>query len=255
MIPTNTTVPAEQHNIEIHRNREAWQRKPLLQEVYRGFYRRIASHLTSGTTGLTVELGSGMGNIKEVVPECITTDIFPNQWLDRQENAYRLSFETGAVANLILFDVWHHLQYPGTALREFERVLAPGGRLILFEPAMGLLGRLVYAAGHHEPVALHEPIEWLAPEDFSAEDAPYFAAQSRAHRIFVRGESGSDLGAWKVIEVCPFSSLAYLLSGGFSKPQLCSERALPLLNRLDRVLSSAPGLFAVRLLVVLEKCK
>ena len=252
MIPTNS-VPAEQHNIEIYRNREAWARKPLLQAVYRGFYQRIASRLNTEAAGLTVELGSGMGNIKEVVPECITTDIFPNEWLDRQENAYRLSFETGTVANLILFDVWHHLQYPGTALREFERVLSPGGRLILFEPAMGLLGRLVYAAGHHEPVALHQPIEWFAPDGFSADDARYFAAQSHAHRIFVRRETGAELRAWDVIEVCPFSSLAYLLSGGFSKPQLCSVHALPLLNRIDRVLSSLPGLFAVRLLVVLEK--
>ena len=92
-----------------------------------------------------------MGRIKDVIPQCVTTDLFPNPWLDRQENCYQLSFADGSVSHLILFDVWHHLRYPGTALREFHRVLAPGGRLILFEPAASWVGRLVYHFFHHEP--------------------------------------------------------------------------------------------------------
>ena len=65
-----------------------------------------------------------------------------------------LTFADESVANLILFDVWHHLEYPGTALAEFQRVLAKGGRLVIFDPAMGLLGRAVYGLCHHEPLAL-----------------------------------------------------------------------------------------------------
>jgi len=159
-----------QHNEEIYRNLEAWNRKPLLQRVYFGFYCEMARYLSANAHGLTVELGSGIGNIKKVIPHCITTDIFPNPWLDRQENAYRLSLAEGSVSNLILFDVWHHLQFPGTALKEFGRVLSRKGRLILFEPGMGLLGRLIYSVAHHEPLASHEPIEWFAPTDFSPDE-------------------------------------------------------------------------------------
>jgi len=57
-----------------------------------------------------------MGSIKEVIPDCVTTDLFPNPWLDRQENAYHLGFADGSVSNLILFDVWHHLRYPDQPL-------------------------------------------------------------------------------------------------------------------------------------------
>jgi len=242
-----------QHNEEIYRNLEAWNRKPLLQRVYFGFYCEMARYLSANAHGLTVELGSGIGNIKKVIPHCITTDIFPNPWLDRQENAYRLSLAEGSVSNLILFDVWHHLQFPGTALKEFGRVLSRKGRLILFEPGMGLLGRLIYSVAHHEPLASHEPIEWFAPTDFSPDEAPYFAAQSHAHRMFVEGEFGEMFRDWEIVDVRLLSSLAYLFSGGFSKPQLCPDCFFPLLNRLDRILSRIPSLFAVRLLAVLEK--
>lgn len=238
--------------VEISLKREAWRRKRLLREVYFDFYRLIAGRLTD-KPGLTVELGSGLGNIKEIISDCFTTDLFYSTWLDSQENAYELSFASESVANLILFDVWHHLQFPGTALKEFERVLCKGGRLILFEPEMGLLGKLIYSIAHHEPVAFGQPIQWFASSEFHCQHTPYFAAQSLAHRVFVLGEFREMLNSWEVVELNRLSSLGYLLSGGFSKPQLCPSRFLPLLNRVDRFLSRFPSLFAVRLLAVLEK--
>src|SRR5450432_1896419 len=153
------SLPVVQHDLEIQGNRQAWQRKPLLQAVYRRFHELIASRLDRSVPGLVVELGSGMGCLKEVIPSCVTTDLFPNPWLDRQENAYRLSFAAGSVSHLILFDVWHHLRYPGTALREFHRVLAPGGRLILLEPAASWTGKLVYKVFHPEPLGMGVPLE------------------------------------------------------------------------------------------------
>jgi SAM-dependent methyltransferase len=107
--------------------------------VYRSFQERIRSPLKSVAGTLVVELDSGI-EPQGGIPECVTTDIFPNEWLDRQENAYALSFSNRSVSNLILFDVWHHLEYPGAALQEFSRALMNGGLLILFEPAMSILG-------------------------------------------------------------------------------------------------------------------
>jgi hypothetical protein len=50
-------------------------------------------------------------------------------------------------------DVWHHLEHPANALAEFRRVLVPRGRVIILEPAMSVVGRLVYGNCHHEPWA------------------------------------------------------------------------------------------------------
>jgi SAM-dependent methyltransferase len=243
----------EQHNVEIQRNLEVWSRKPQLQEIYRGFYQQIAQRIRGEEPGLVAELGSGMGSIKDVIPACVTTDLFPNPWLDRQENAYRLTFPDQSVSNLILFDVWHHLRYPGTALREFHRVLRPGGRLILMEPAASWLGRIVYHFFHHEPVGLHEPITWDAPENFTADEADYFAAQGSATRMFWWGEAGNRLDGWRVTEVKPITSFAYLSTGGFSGPQIGGKPLHALMNFVDPVFGLFPRAFAVRLLIVLEK--
>lgn len=251
---TSTAAPPlGQHNIEIQRNREAWQRKPMLREIYRGFYRMIAGRIDPSLPGPVVELGSGMGQIKEVLPHCVTTDLFPNPWLDRQENCYALSFDDNSVSHLILFDVWHHLRYPGTALREFHRVLVPGGRVILFEPAATWIGRLVYHCFHHEPVGIREPITWEAPRGFSADDADYFAAQGSATRLFWWGEAGDRLDAWHVHEVRPVTSFDYLASGGFSGPQLGGRFLHRIMRGIDRLTAPLPRIFAARLLVVLVK--
>jgi SAM-dependent methyltransferase len=247
------SLPIGQHDLEIQGNRLSWQRKPQLRAVYRGFHELIASRLDRSVPGLVVELGSGMGSIKEVIPDCVTTDLFPNPWLDRQENAYRLSFADSSVSNLILFDVWHHLRYPGAALSEFRRVLAPGGRVIVFDPAISWTGRLVYGLLHHEPVGMGVPITWEAPAGFNAGDADYFAAQGAATRVFWRREAPARLAAWEVAEVRPLPSFEYFATGGFSGPQLGGPGLLRFWRRLDRALAPWPNLFAARLLVVLKR--
>jgi len=242
----------EQHNIEIYENRRHWENKPLLREVYAQFGREIANRVDRTQPGLIVELGSGMGNIKRHLPDCITTDVFPNPWLDRVENAYDLAFADGSVSNLILFDVWHHLEYPGTALREFGRVLSEHGKVIIFDPAMGVLGRFVFGSFHHEPLGLKDQIQWEAPDGFARRSPGYYAAQGNASRIFGSAEFREQLRCWRVEEVAYFSALAYLGSGGFRGPQLYPMAALTLLNRVDSFLSRFPTL-ASRMLVVLKK--
>ncbi len=246
-------LPLGQHDLEIQANRLAWERKPQLRAVYRGFHELIASRLDRSVPGKIVELGSGMGSIKEAIPDCITTDLFPNPWLDRQENAYRLSFADGAVSNLILFDVWHHLRYPGTALREFQRVLAPGGRVIVFDPAMSCAGLVIYGLFHHEPLGMRLPVTWDAPAGFKPEDSDYFAAQGAATRILWRREAPERLAGWDIAEATPLPSFEYFATGGFSGPQVGGPGLFRFWRRLDGALARWPYIFAARLLVVLKR--
>lgn len=244
----------KRHNEEIQLNKVAWARKPSLRKVYNSFHEAIRRRLKYIPNKLIVELGSGIGSIKTVIPECVTTDIFSNPWLDRQENAYSLSFTNDSVGCLILFDVWHHLEYPGTAMREFWRVLVEGGRVILFEPAISVFGTLIYGSFlHAEPLGLGQPIHWEAPVNFDPTRAPYFAAQSRAARIFQRREITQWSLEWNLLAVEEIVSFAYVLSGGFGRPQLYPQSMLPAVECLDRLLARYPKIFATRLLIQLEK--
>ncbi|MBD0335532.1 MAG: class I SAM-dependent methyltransferase [Cyanobacteria bacterium Co-bin13] len=237
----------------MQRDLSDWSKKTVLQQVYRRFHQQIAQRLVELPGGCTVELGSGIGNIRAVIPDCVCTDLFPNPWIDRVENAYQLSFADEAVANLILFDVFHHLRYPGSALREFHRVLKTSGRLLLFEPCLSLLGLLVYGPLHPEPLGLGQDIIWFAEAGWSPSATDYYAAQGNASRIFLRNIPPRLLADWSVVEVKRLSAISYVATGGYSKPQLYPPSALPLMQGLDAVCGCLPWLFATRLLIILEK--
>lgn len=241
------------HNEEIHENLRHWQRKPTLQAEYQRFYRLIADRLKNLPEGPVLECGSGIGNLKSVLPHAITSDLFPNPWLDRQENVFALRFPDASLSAVALFDVFHHLEFPGTALREIHRVLRPHGRVVLFEPAAGLLGRIVLGLFHHEPLALSEAITWEAPPGFDPQSIRYYAAQGNAWRIFGDCRNRATLTGWSIREVAYFPALPWLLTGGFRGPTLCPGPLRFLACGIERVLALAPRFFASRMIVVLEK--
>ena len=256
-------IELAQHQIEIQRNRAAWEGKPLLRAVYAEFYRRILGLIDQGLAGAIVEVGSGIGNLRGQLPGAIATDLFPNPWLDLVCDGYDLPFEHRSVSHLILFDVFHHLRAPVAFLGEAQRVLAPGGRVILFEPYISAMSYPIYGLLHHEPVALRGEISMAGSLE---RPRNYYAAQGNATRMFFdprrqsaqrkRMETDSNggwLDGWRVFHAQAFASFAYLFSGGFSKPAMYPARWLKRIERVDRTLSRWPRLFGARCLVGLER--
>src|SRR4051794_2039456 len=108
----------------LHGYLDIWARKPVLRVIYDDFYDRIAAACVPGTT---LEIGGGIGNLKQRLPDVVATDIQFAPWLDCVADAQHLPFAAGVIANIVMVDVLHHVEFPVVFFREVERVLAPGG--------------------------------------------------------------------------------------------------------------------------------
>lgn len=249
-----TRDPNQQHLDEILENQKAWDSKPRIQKIYRDFFQRVNRQLSSPQIGdrVVVELGSGMGRLKSVIPDLVTTDIFPNPWIDQVCSAYHMPFEDGTVTDLVLIDVFHHLERPVAFFHEATRVLVPGGRVIILDPFISILSTPVYGWVHHEPIG--------KPSDIQLDAAPpthpgYYAAQGNATHLFFRNCTNLTNIPLNISHRESWSCLEYFLSGGFSKPALIPESCNGFLKLLDRGLSKFPALFAGRCLVTLQTQK
>jgi SAM-dependent methyltransferase len=237
------------HEQEVDEARLVWARKPLLADVYGDFYARVRSSMDDALPGRAVEIGSGIGSLRDRIPTVLASDSFVRPWLDVTADAYTLPFRRATLSHVIAIDVLHHLARPMAFLGEARRVLVSGGRVILIEPYISLTGRVVYGLFHDEPLGLGESLDWSTEKPASG----YHAAQGNATRMFFGGESERWSAEWQLVRASRFAAFAYLLSGGFSRPAFYPRSLRSTLNRGDALLSRIPRLFAARCLVVLQR--
>jgi len=229
----------------------AWRERPLLRRLYGDWYRMLAERLAS-VRGPTVELGSGIGAFKDVVPSAVTTDVEPTPWADAVVDAEDLPYADGAVANLVLVDVFHHLGRPARFLDEAQRVLAAGGRLLVLDPYCSPVSTPLYRLFHHERTDLGAP---AFADDPRAAAAPLDSNQARSTLVFFR-EADELARRWpelRVVERRRLAFLVYPLSGGYSKRPLVPAALYRPLRAFETALRPLAPLAAFRCLVVLER--
>lgn len=230
-------------------HRRIWRQKAMLRAVYTRWFTLLRE--TCRGDGPIVELGCGPGLFKEIYPEIIATDVVDNPHADRIVDATALPFGDGEVGSILMIDVFHHLPDPQRFLREVDRVLSAGGRLIMIEPWLGLAGRILWTYVHHEDcdpsVDPASPWSDATKEPMMGNAAlPYLYFSASGHLDAM----GTDL---RVLRREPFCGLPWLLSGGFQPLSFWPAAMTPVAEALDRLLSRAPRLTASRCLVVVEK--
>ena len=218
--------------------------------VYKDYYERIRQNCAPGQT---LELGGGGGYLSETVPEVVATDIVPAQWLHAVTDAHCLPFDANSFDNVVMLDVLHHLSYPRRFFVEAARVIRPGGRLVMIEPAVSPVSWLAFRLFHEEPVLLNVnplddgPMSGQRPED---------ANQAIPHPIFHRHavEFAAMFPALKVVSVTRLSLWAYLMTGGFRNWCLLPACFVRSILRLEDKLLPFLGKFgAFRLMIVVER--
>jgi SAM-dependent methyltransferase len=231
--------------------RAVWERKPVLRAIYHDFYDRIAAACVPGAT---IEIGGGIGNLKHRLGAVIATDIQFAPWLDAVADAQQLPFASSRAANIVMIDVLHHLEFPAVFFREAQRVLRPGGRVIMVEPAITWGSTLFYRLLHHEPVRMSADSLGDGRPDPGRD--PYDANQAIPTLLATRDRQRfhAMFPALRIVRVDWFSFAAYALSGGFKSWCLITENFARHLLRAERPIEPALGrLGAFRMMLVIEK--
>lgn len=234
----------------LHRHREVWQRKPVLRQLYRDWYRDIAAWLAPGRT---VEVGGGTGNLKEYASGVCCTDIVSLPWLDVVADAQRLPFQSGSLANLVLFDALHHIENVSLFFDEALRTLKGGGRIIIMDPYISWASWPVYRYLHPEPVDLtQDPLLLTTPQ---ADRHPFDSNQAIATILFEKelARFQARYPGLVVRHVKRLAFFAYPLSGGFEHPSMIPACFVGPTLKLERKLEWFARLFAFRLFVVLDR--
>lgn len=238
-------------------HRRAWNSNRALRICYREWYGLIRANLPARDLGPWVEIGSGPGLAKEFIPELVLTDIVQAPWHERQALAESLPFPASSVGALVLFDVLHHVAVPPHFFTEADRVLCPGGRIVLIEPYISPISYVIYGHFHEEPAILSaDPLALTRAPSDEAKD-PFTSNQAIPTLLFCRDHRRRFAQAFPnlvVTRLRRMAGLAYPATGGFNRRPFLPFPMWRALYSLERLLPEvAFRLFGFRMLVMIEK--
>jgi SAM-dependent methyltransferase len=182
-----------------------------LNHMYRVSYEELR-HLC-GSLSPVVEVGSGSCVSRFVAPSWVRSDVIFASSLSIQAGATSLPFASESVGAIVMRDTWHHISDLTQFLDECDRVLQPGGKVIISDPYWGLLARLVYKYLHHEEYDDH-----VAGWSFTA-TSPWSSNQALAY-IVLRRDRSLFSEKWPRLAIVEHGARvgpSFLLSGGVSR--------------------------------------
>jgi SAM-dependent methyltransferase len=234
-------------------HRRAWGEDEALRTLYGRWYARVRAQLPPRELGRWLELGSGPGFAKDVIPELELSDVVGAPWLEHELDAEQLPFDDASLGALVLFDVLHHLPHPARFFSEAVRTLRPGGRVVMCEPYVSPASYPVYRFLHEERCDLS--VDPLA-ETAGTGDDPFEGNQAIPTLLLARrpDELEDRFPELHIAGLERFAGLAYPASGGFGRRTLLPMRLWRALLALeDRLPEAAFRLIGFRMLAVLER--
>jgi SAM-dependent methyltransferase len=237
---------------EIEGDARKIRKNVFLEEIYLDVYRRIIAEIPPDKYPRLLEIGSGGGFFRDVAPHAITSECAPARGVDRVLDACKLaeSFEPASLDAIAAFDVFHHLPDAAGFLRGAERVLRPGGRIVMVEPWFTPAGQWLWRLVHHEPVIL-DPNDWSI-----VGEGRLGGANGRLPTSVFRDSPvrfARELPRLRIVKREPFHKGLYALSGGLRVNTRVPRPIAKMLIDLDRRTASLDALFGVFAVIVVER--
>ena len=194
-------------------HRDIILKKPFLKRLYSDWYLIFIIKSKEIKNGKYLEIGSGGGFLKDVFPEVITSDILILPNVDLIFTAEEIPFKEDELASIVMLNVFHHIPKPHLFLKEAQRTLIKGGKIIMTEPANSSLARFIYKRFHHEPFDEKGQREIKAgnPLSNSNQALPYIYFE-RDLDLFKK-----DFPSLKINSINYHSPFSYIISGGVSR--------------------------------------
>ena len=225
--------------------------KLFLKRLYLEWYDTFREEMQHLPAGRVVELGSGGGFLKQVIPEVISSDVLPLPSNDLTFSALDMPFGDNSVGGLFMVDTFHHIPDARRFLAEASRVLAPGGKVVMVEPANSFWGRFIYTRFHHEPFIPEG--SWQLPGN-----GPLSGANGCLPWIvFVRDNKRfmEEFPGLEIEEIRYHTPLRYLLSGGVSFKQLVPGFSFSFFRGVDNLLVSLSSQLSMFMTIRIRKTR
>lgn len=232
--------------------RKIIKEKAFLRKLYEEWYRALIAAIPAAEAcpGKILELGSGGGFLREMLPECLSSEVFPCAGVDMTLDARKLPFADNSLRAIVMVDVFHHIPDVATFLSEAQRALSPGGVIAMLEPWNTAWSCFVYRRLHSEPF-IPEATDWAFPETgplSGANGALPWIVFERDRKKFVKDFPGLKLKS--ITLGYPFS---YLFSGGVSLRASLPGAFFPAFRAFERLLKPAEDKLAMFAFIVLQR--
>lgn len=207
--------------------------KYFLYQTYNKFYKLIKNSLSKESLqGKVVELGSGGGFLKRIIPNVITSEVLKIPNVDKHFSALSMPFKKHSLNAIVMFDVFHHLPDSRKFLKEAERVLKKNGQIVMIEPSNTPFASFIYKYIHHEPY--NSKGKW----SFKSTGPLSGANLSQAWIVFVRDKEKFEIEFpnLKLESIEPINPISYILGGGFTFPQILPNSAYKWVNTVENIL-------------------
>jgi SAM-dependent methyltransferase len=225
------------------------QKKLFLKKLYVDFYKQFLKAVPEPQKKVLVELGSGGGFIKEVIPNVATSDILELPGVDNIFSVINMPFEATSIDAFFMVDVLHHIIDPKAFFREALRTLKPAGKIVMIEPANTLWARFIYKNFHHE--RFDTDAKWEMEEAgplSNGNGAIPWIIFSRDRDVFE-----SEFPSLRVVAIRNHTPLRYLLSGGLTLRQLLPSFSYPIVKAVEYLLSPINDLLGMFQTIELQK--